>query len=69
MSKAIEVESLSKLYRLGLVGRRTIAEDLNKFWARIRGKEDPYLKVGESNIRSIKGTSDYVWALKDQFRS
>jgi lipopolysaccharide transport system ATP-binding protein len=65
MSKAIEVESLSKLYRLGLVGRRTIAEDLNKFWARIRGKEDPYLKVGESNVRSVKGSSDYVWALKD----
>jgi lipopolysaccharide transport system ATP-binding protein len=65
MSKAIIVEDLSKLYRLGLVGRRTIAEDLNRFWARLRGKEDPYIKVGESNVRSVKGKSDFVWALKD----
>ncbi len=65
MGKAIEVNDLSKLYRLGLVGRRTIAEDLNKLWARMRGKEDPYLKVGESNIRYSKGNSEYVWALKD----
>lgn len=65
MSKAIYVEGLSKLYRLGLVGRRTIAEDLNRLWARVRGKEDPYMKVGESNVRSVKGKSDYVWALKD----
>lgn len=28
-------------------------------------KEDPYLKIGDSNDRSTKGTSDYVWALKD----
>jgi lipopolysaccharide transport system ATP-binding protein len=38
---------------------------LNRFLARIRGKEDPYLKIGESNDRSTKGTSEYVWALKD----
>lgn len=65
MSKAIVVEDLSKLYRLGLVGGRTIAEDVNKLWAKLRGKEDPYLKVGESNVRSVKGKSEYVWALKD----
>ncbi len=65
MSKAIQVDDLSKLYRLGLVGTRTIAEDVNKLWAKMRGKEDPYLKVGESNVRSAKGISEYVWALKD----
>jgi len=31
----------------------------------IRGKEDPYLKIGDTNNRSTKGESDYVWALKD----
>ena len=31
----------------------------------MRGKEDPYLKIGEVNDRSTKGTSDYIWALKD----
>jgi lipopolysaccharide transport system ATP-binding protein len=61
----IKVENLSKQYRLGLVGTGTISHDLNRWWARIRGKEDPTLKIGESNDRAHKGESDYVWALKD----
>lgn len=61
----LKVENLSKQYRLGLIGTGTISHDLNRFWAKIRGKEDPYLKIGESNDRSKKGTSEYVWALKD----
>ncbi len=65
MSEVIKVEGLSKLYRLGLVGRRTMAEDLNRFVARIRGKEDPYLKIGETNNRVIKGRTEFVWALKN----
>lgn len=31
----------------------------------IRGKEDPYLKIGETNDRTSAGHSDYVWALRD----
>ncbi|MFZ1322147.1 MAG: ABC transporter ATP-binding protein [Ignavibacteria bacterium] len=65
MSSVIKVEDLSKLYRLGMVGRRTIAEDLNRLFARLTGKENPYLKVGETNTRNTKGLSDYVWALKN----
>ncbi len=65
MSQVIKVEGLSKLYRLGIVGRRTISEDVNRLWAKIRGKEDPYMKVGETNVRSVSGKSDYVWALKN----
>ncbi|MEO8445881.1 MAG: ABC transporter ATP-binding protein [bacterium] len=65
MSDVIVVEDLSKLYRLGMVGTRTISEDLNRLWARVRGKENPYLKIGETNNRSVKGSSEYVWALKD----
>lgn len=61
----LKVEDISKQYRLGLVGTGTISHDLNRWWSRIRGKEDPYLKVGESNDRSVKGDSQYVWALKD----
>jgi lipopolysaccharide transport system ATP-binding protein len=62
---AIKVENLSKQYRLGLVGTGTLSHDLNRFWHRMRGKEDPYLKLGETNDRTVKGSSDYVWALKD----
>jgi lipopolysaccharide transport system ATP-binding protein len=61
----IKVENLSKQYRLGVVGTGTLTHDLNRWWHTIRGKEDPYLKIGETNDRSTKGNSDYVWALKD----
>ena len=62
---AIKAENISKQYRLGEVGTGTITHDLNRAWAKLRGKEDPYLKIGESNDRSTKGGSDYVWSLKD----
>lgn len=65
MSTVIKVENLSKQYRLGQVGTGTISHDVNRWWHKIRGKEDPYLKIGESNDRTEKGDSDYVWALKD----
>lgn len=61
----IKIENLSKLYRLGLVSTGTLGEDICRFWAKVRGKEDPFLKIGESNDRSTKGSSDYVLALKD----
>src|SRR5690606_1329068 len=61
----LKAENISKQYRLGLVGTGTISHDLNRWWHKVRGKEDPYLKIGEVNDRSTKGTSDYVWALKD----
>ena len=65
MSTVIKIENLSKQYRLGLVGTGTLSHDLNRWWHLIRGKEDPYLKIGEVNDRTTKGTSDYVWALKN----
>lgn len=65
MGIAIKVENLSKQYRLGEVGTGTLSHDLNRWWHTIRGKEDPYLKIGDVNDRSTKGTSDYVWALRN----
>ncbi|MGY5354060.1 ABC transporter ATP-binding protein [Wenyingzhuangia sp. IMCC45467] len=61
----LKVENVSKQYRLGTLGTGTVSHDLNRWWHRVRGKEDPYLKVGETNDRSTKGNSEYVWALKD----
>lgn len=61
----LKVENISKQYRLGTVGTGTISHDLNRWWHKIRGKEDPYIKVGDVNDRSSKGNSEYVWALKD----
>jgi lipopolysaccharide transport system ATP-binding protein len=65
MPLAIKVENLSKQYRLGQIGTGTLSHDLNRFWASIRGKEDPYAQVGTANDRTQKAVSDYVWALKD----
>ncbi len=63
---AIEFENVSKQYRLGLVSTRTISHDLNRWWTtNILRKEDPYLTVGETNNRSQKAKSEYVWALKN----
>lgn len=61
----LKVENISKQYRLGLVGTGTISHDLNRWWHRIRGKEDPFLKVGAVNDRSATAKENYVWALKD----
>jgi lipopolysaccharide transport system ATP-binding protein len=47
------------------VGTGTLSHDINRWWHEIRGKEDPYLKIGDTNDRSTKGESDYVWALQD----
>lgn len=62
---AIKVEELGKLYRLGEIGTGTITQDLNRWWARVRGQEDPFAKIGEANDRTSKGQSDFVWSLKD----
>lgn len=61
----LKAENISKQYRLGQVGTGTMAHDLNRWWHQVRGKENPYLKIGDTNDRSAKGTSDYVWALQD----
>ena len=65
MTTVIKAENISKQYRLGYVGSGSIKDDVKRWWYGIRGKEDPLLNVGESNDRSRKGESDYVWALKD----
>lgn len=65
MSTVIKIENIGKQYRLGQVGTGTLSHDLNRIWHRVRGKEDPYLRIGETNDRSIKGKSDLVWALKN----
>ena len=61
----IEFNNVGKQYILGRIGTGTLSQDLNRWWANIRGKEDPYLKIGETNDRTQKGKSRFVWALRD----
>ena len=62
----IQVENLSKAYQIGQIGTGTLSKDIDRFWqTKILGKEDPFLKIGETNDRSKKGDSNIVWSLKD----
>ena len=58
MSAIIKVENLSKEYRLGVIGHGTLYRDLQTWWAKVRGKEDPNSKLMEKK-------RDRFWALKD----
>jgi lipopolysaccharide transport system ATP-binding protein len=66
MSTVIQISNLSKTYRLGEIGTGTISRDLERWYRmKIMGQEDPFLKIGETNNRSIKGKSDIVYSLRD----
>jgi lipopolysaccharide transport system ATP-binding protein len=66
MSKTVlKLENVSKQYRLGQIGTGTLSHDLNRWWAKSRGKEDPFSKVGAINDRTLDSGDNYVWALKD----
>ena len=59
----ISVENLSKAYRLGLIGRDTLTDDLKVWWAKVRGKPNPLQKIGELDQANLQGET--LWALKD----
>lgn len=61
MPTAISIENLSKHYQLGTIGTGTLSHDLNRWWASLRGKEDPFLRIGDSQVEN----KNSFWALKD----
>ncbi len=68
----IKIENLSKKYQLGQISTGTLTRDLQRWFFRIRGKDDPTLKIGQENIlsrktekRSSKIETDFIWALQD----
>lgn len=65
MATAISTKDLSKAYRLGNFGTGTLSRDLERFWARVRGKQDPLLKIGEVSDRQERENREVVWSLKD----
>ena len=58
---AIKVEGLSKYYKLGVINNGTLFRDIQSWWARVRGKEDPHAKIGSK----YDPTKEGFWALKD----
>ena len=66
MPPVIQISNISKIYRLGEIGTGTISHDLERWYKmKIKGQEDPFLKIGETNERSKKGASDIVYSLHD----
>jgi lipopolysaccharide transport system ATP-binding protein len=65
MNPILKAENISKQYRLGVIGTGNIRHDLKRWWYLQRGKEDPFLKIGEVNQQNFKASEDYVWALKN----
>ena len=61
----IEVDNISKLYKLGSLGTGTLSHDLNRWWSKLRKKDDPDILAGEVNDRTKAGGSNFVWSLKD----
>ena len=56
---AIKIENIKKKYKLGAIGGQTLNSELQSWWARRRGKEDPNLKIGED----YSNEGEIFWAL------
>ncbi len=56
----LKVDNVYKRYRLGTIGGKTLAADLQSLWARIRKKEDPNTKIGAKTY----GKNEEFYALK-----
>ena len=61
----IEIEHLFKEYRLGLIGYGTLREDLQTWWAKARGKEDPNSMLFSENQSRDGKAPDHILALND----
>lgn len=63
MTVALSIEHVSKIYRLGQIGTGTLSRDLEVWWANVRGKPNPLLRIGEAE-QATRGR-DELWALRD----
>ena len=61
MSVVVRVENISKKYQLGKIGTQSLKGDLQRWWARKRGRQDPFGTIGQE----LSGPHDAFWALKD----
>lgn len=63
MPPVISVENLSKTYRLGAIGSRTLRDDVARWWAQLRGQPDPTLRIGQAAQTALAGET--LWALRE----
>ncbi|MFH1727690.1 MAG: ATP-binding cassette domain-containing protein [Pseudomonadota bacterium] len=71
MKPIIEVQNISKLYRLGLIGATTLRDSVERFWHKARGKEENLHKIGSSKLMIAPDDPqagpepNTIWALND----
>jgi len=63
MSTVIKIENLYKEYRLGVIGHGTLYRDLQSWWAKLKGKEDPNSLIG--GYKGSRNKGDQLLALDD----
>ena len=63
MKPVISVEHLTKKYDLGVIGTGTLTRDLERWWARVRGKPDPFTRIGQED--RFKKLGESILALDD----
>ena len=61
----IKVENLSKQYRLGTINHGMLHKDLQSWWARVRGKEDPNEIISSHQPSNVTSINERFWALRD----
>ncbi len=64
-TKVICVEHLSKSYRLGVINHGMLYKDLQSWWARTRGKEDPNARIDVQDGKREIDAAGHFCALKD----
>ena len=63
---AISFEHVGKMYQLGVVGTGSLSNDIKRWWyTSVLNREDPFLRIGQTNDRASKSKSDFVYALRD----
>ncbi|MES2389294.1 MAG: polysaccharide ABC transporter ATP-binding protein [Bacteroidota bacterium] len=63
----IRAENVSKRYRLGAIGTGSLVSEWNRYWARKKGKEDPFSKIkvgGHVKPAEVADINEF-WALRD----
>ena len=65
MSLALRLENVSKMYHLGEIGYGTLRNDVESWWARLRGKEDPNRPVRSGEGSSKSTAARTIMALED----
>ncbi len=62
----IQVEKLTKHYRLGTIGTGSLRQDLQRWWTTsVRRQEDPFFRLESADGNTAPSDKNNLWALRD----